>query len=87
LALQRRLHTQPRLPAYYLDNKVSDDAKTAVSAWLQPNAYDKSCGGRDFDRVYTRPLFGRRALLRSAVVTVTIWLVFFFEFIGISAFF
>jgi hypothetical protein len=68
---------------HYLDNKVSDEAKTAISKWLEPKRFDNEEVARAtveiFNRVYTRPLFAWRALLRSAAITTAIWLVFFYE--------
>jgi hypothetical protein len=69
---------------HYLDNRASGQAKKAISGWLQPREYDKA-GVADamveiFDRLYTRPLFGWRALMRSAIFTICMTAVFFYEF-------
>jgi hypothetical protein len=68
---------------HYFDEKISDEAKTAVSAWLQPKEYDKSAVAAAmlemFDRIYTKPLFAWRALFRSALITIGIMLIFLYE--------
>jgi hypothetical protein len=69
---------------HYLDKKVSDEATAAISGWLRPKEYEKAAVAHAiveiFDRVYTRPLLGWRALLRSAAITIIIFLAFFYEF-------
>jgi hypothetical protein len=68
---------------HYLDDKISDEARKAISAWLQPREYDKSAVAAAvlemFDRIYTRPLLSWRALFRSVVVTVGVTAIFVYE--------
>jgi hypothetical protein len=68
---------------HYLDNNVSDEAKTAISGWLQPKQYDKAVVAHAmvaiFDRVYARPLLSWRALFRSAAFTLIIMTIFLYE--------
>jgi hypothetical protein len=68
---------------HYLDNKVSDEGRAAISSWLQPKEYDKAAVAHAiveiFDRVYTRPLLGWRAILRSASITFVVVLIFLYE--------
>jgi hypothetical protein len=68
---------------HYLDGKVSDEAQKAISGWLQPKEYDKVTVARAiveiFDRVYTRPLLGYRALLRSVSFTLVLFVIFLYE--------
>src|SRR6266545_6711219 len=68
---------------HYLDSVASNNAKQALSDWFKAK-YDSSVVANAlvevFDHLYTRPLFGWRALLRSAlfttVLTVIVALVF-----------
>jgi hypothetical protein len=68
----------------YLDEKASQQAKTAISSWLQPREHNKSAVAdamiEIFDRLYTKPLLGWRALMRSALFTVCMSVVFLYEF-------
>src|SRR5215471_825196 len=69
---------------HYLDDKVSDEAKVAISGWLQPKQYDRASVAHAtveiFDRVYTKPLLGWRALLRSASITLIFVFIFLYEY-------
>jgi hypothetical protein len=69
---------------HYLEKKASEQAKTAISGWLQPRGYDKAAVAdamvEIFDRLYTRPLLGWRAFMRSALFTICMTAVFFYEF-------
>jgi hypothetical protein len=60
----------------WLDKKASGPAKKAISGWLVPKEYDQgavqSAILEMFDRVYTYPLFARRAFRRSAVITIAV---------------
>jgi hypothetical protein len=55
-----------------------------ISGWLTPLGYGKDAIGAAllevFDNLYTRPLFGWRAFLRSALFTIAISTVFLLEF-------
>jgi hypothetical protein len=59
----------------YLDERASEEAKTAISNWLRQD-YDKAAVAAAilemFDRLYTRPLLGWRAFVRSALYTLVI---------------
>jgi|SRR5262245_12032030 len=60
---------------HYLDRVSSDEAKQAFSDWFKAK-YDSSVVANAlvevFDRLYTRPLWGWEALLRSALFTTVI---------------
>ena len=64
----------------YLDNEASDPAKNAFVSWFKPLPYDKRAVAdavvEMFDRLYTRPLLGWRAFLRSTLFSVVLALVF-----------
>jgi hypothetical protein len=69
---------------HYLDQNASGPAKKAISTWLQPREYDKTAVAdaviEIFDRLYTRPLLGWRAFMRSALFTICMTVVFVYEF-------
>jgi hypothetical protein len=69
---------------HYLDEKASERAKTAISGWLQPREHNKTAVAdamiEIFDRLYTRPLLGWRAFMRSALFTICMTVVFLYEF-------
>jgi hypothetical protein len=54
---------------HYLDGRASGQAKQAISGWFKPLEYDAPALSAAmvelFDRLYTTPLFGWRAMLRS----------------------
>jgi hypothetical protein len=68
---------------HYLDKNASGPAKKAIAGWLQPKEYDRVAVANAiveiFDRIYTRPLLGWRALTRSALFTVCISAIFLYE--------
>jgi hypothetical protein len=68
---------------HYLDKQVSDEAKKAISGWLQPREYDKAAVAHAmveiFDGLYTQPLLGWRAFLRSACIKLIIMTIFLYE--------
>lgn len=65
----------------FLDKKASPGAKKAISNWIAGPSYDRSGVSAAiveiFDRIYTRPLWGWRAIVRSfafsVIVTAIIW--------------
>jgi hypothetical protein len=67
----------------YLDKKASGQAKRAISGWLKPLDYDKAAVAAAmvevFDRLYTRPLLGWRALSRSALFSIIVSLFVLYE--------
>jgi hypothetical protein len=69
---------------HYLDEKASEPAKAAISSWLQPIKHDKTAVAdamiEIFNRLYTRPLLGWRAFMRSALFTICMTGVFLYEF-------
>jgi len=68
---------------HYFDERISDEAKTAVSEWLLPKKYDKSAVSAAvlemFDRIYTTPLLSWRALLRSVLITTGVTATLIYE--------
>jgi hypothetical protein len=68
---------------HYLDKQASAQAKTAISGWFKPLEYDRAAVAAAtveiFDRLYTRPLLGWRAALRSALFTVVLTAIFVYE--------
>jgi hypothetical protein len=66
---------------HYLDEKASEPAKAAISSWLQPIKHDKTAVAdamiEIFNRLYTRPLLGWRAFMRSALFTICMTGVFY----------
>jgi hypothetical protein len=71
---------------HWLDKKASGAAKKAVSEWVRTREYDKVAVAKAtleiFDRVYTRPLFGWRAFVRSAAITICITIFLSYEFLS-----
>jgi hypothetical protein len=69
---------------HYLDRKASDKAKRAISAWFKPFEYDTATVSSAmielFDGLYTTPLFGWRAMLRSSCFSLAMLIVFVYEF-------
>jgi hypothetical protein len=69
---------------HYLDQNASESAKKAISDWLQPREYHKTAIAdaliEIFDRLYTRPLLGWRAFMRSSLFTICLTVVFLYEF-------
>jgi hypothetical protein len=68
---------------HWLDANASDQAKAAITRLLEFNQYDNAKVARAilevFDRVYTRPLFTWHAFSRSAFITTSVAVIFFFE--------
>jgi hypothetical protein len=75
---------------HWLDGQASEAAKKAVSGWLQPKQFGREAVSlatiEIFDRVYTRPLLGWRALLRSSLITLCATVIFLYEFSLLYAF-
>jgi hypothetical protein len=69
---------------HYLDRKASGKAKQTISAWFKPLAYGTAGVSLAlvelFDRLYTTPLFGWRAMLRSFCLSIVMLIVFIYEF-------
>jgi len=69
---------------HYLDSNASEEAKQAISSWLKPLEYRLAAVSEAmvevFDRLYTRPLLGWRAFMRSALFTICMTAVFVYEF-------
>jgi hypothetical protein len=67
----------------WLDANASDEAKCALSMTMKVRQLSTvrvaSALVEVFDRIYTRPLWGWRAMLRSALFTVLITVAFLFE--------
>src|SRR5262249_45080420 len=68
---------------HFLDDKASGQAKRAISGWLKPLQYDKTAVAAAmvevFDRLYTTPLLGWRAFLRSTSFTLIVTVIFLVE--------
>ena len=68
----------------YLDNKASNSAKGAIAGWLKPLDFNKvnvaSATVELFDRLYTQPLLGWRAFMRSAAFSVVAFFLAMYEF-------
>lgn len=64
---------------HWLDKKVSRPATQAISAWLQPKAYDKAAVSEAiieiFNRLYTAELLSWRAFWRSSVITICMMII------------
>jgi hypothetical protein len=64
----------------WLDKHASTDANSAKAEWLRGESYKTLDFSRGilaaFDRLYTRPLFSRRALFRSGSISVFAYLIF-----------
>src|SRR5882757_2012216 len=58
---------------HWLDKKASGQAKTVTSSWINSSYFDKKQTSEllveVFDRIYTYPLWGWRAILRSVLFT------------------
>jgi hypothetical protein len=69
----------------YAEKKASAQAKRAISEWLNKPLlpYDKAAVAAAmlevFDRIFTRPLWGWRAMLRSALFSIVMMLIYFYE--------
>lgn len=69
----------------YLEKKASPQAKRAISDWLKKPLlpYDKMAVAAAilevFDRIFTRPLWRWRAMLRSVLVSVLMMFIYFYE--------
>jgi hypothetical protein len=65
--------------------KASAPAKKALTEWLQSPRYDKervaSAMLEIFDRLYGKPLFSFRSLIRVAIVAVVLHIIFITEFL------
>jgi hypothetical protein len=76
---------------HYLDKRASRKATKAISEWIGSLQYDKAAVADAlvelFDRLYTRPLFGWRAFVRSAVFTMIMTTIFVYEFFPYTFFF
>lgn len=63
----------------YVDNKASAQAKNAISSWLNSTHIDKRQSAavalEIFDRLYTSPLWGWRAIARSFAYTSIITII------------
>jgi len=61
---------------HYLDRKASGPAKRTISSWINSTYVDKEKGAavalEIFDRIYTAPLWGWRAIARSIVYTTIV---------------
>jgi pimeloyl-ACP methyl ester carboxylesterase len=72
---------------HYLDRKASEDAKQTISSWFTPLEYgtaDVSSAMIElFDGLYTKPLFGWRAMLRSSCISFLLLAFFTYEFIPV----
>jgi len=73
---------------HYLDNQASGQAKKAIAGWFKPLEYDRAAVAAAvveiFDRLYTHPLLGWRAILRSALFTIVITAIFAYEILSIQ---
>jgi hypothetical protein len=71
---------------HYLDTQASAKAKKAIAGWLKPLEYDRAAVAAAmveiFDRLYTRPLLGWRAAMRSAAFTIILTSIFVYELCG-----
>jgi hypothetical protein len=69
---------------------LSAKAKKAISDWLQPMEYDRALVGdaivEVFNRIYTSELMSWSAFARSAVITLIVSSIFYFEMFGVSDF-
>jgi hypothetical protein len=67
----------------WLDTNASDEAKAALASAVKLREYDKkqvaSALVEVFDRLYTRPLFSRRAFIRSALITLLLFVIYIYE--------
>jgi hypothetical protein len=69
---------------HFLDRKASGQAKRAISSWCERRPYDKVAAVtaliETFDRIYTVPLFGWRAMARSALFSIVVTALLVFKF-------
>jgi len=71
---------------HYLDAQASEEVKKTIAVWMtRPPDFNKSQVSdalvQVFDRLYTHPLWGWRALMRSALFTTVIMAVSLYEFL------
>ena len=63
----------------YLERIASPPARKALSAWLLDAPYSQNNVAKlmvdTFDGIYTSPLYGWRAMLRSAVISISVTLI------------
>jgi hypothetical protein len=75
---------------FWLDRNASAQATRAISEWLKGQPYGRIdvrlAITAAFDRLYTSPLLRLRALLRSAMLSSIIWIVYTLYRVGIAAF-
>lgn len=68
---------------HFLDKRASGAAKKALSGWIGSSAYDRTAAAdamvEMFDRLYTRPLLGWRAFIRSSIITLVVTGIFVYE--------
>jgi hypothetical protein len=61
---------------HWIDEKASDNAKSAIAGWFKPLAYDRPAVASAllelFDRIYGHPLFSWNAFMRSSVISLTL---------------
>jgi hypothetical protein len=73
---------------HYLDTQASAQARAAISGWFKPLEYDRAAVAAAvveiFDRLFTRPLLGWRAALRSALFTIVVTAIFAYEILSIQ---
>jgi hypothetical protein len=64
----------------WLDSNASDEAANVISSWLHGRSQNMPDLGNliisAFDRIYTSPLLSLRAFVRSAVISLAIWVLF-----------
>jgi hypothetical protein len=76
---------------HFLDAKASGQAKRAISSWFKPFRHDKAAVAAAmvevFDRLYTTPLLGWRAFLRSTCFTLAVTSIFVVEMFPLRALF
>jgi hypothetical protein len=69
----------------FLDKKASGQAKRSLSSWLKPLPYDHSTVVNvlleAFDNLYTKPLLGWRAIVRSMCFTAVIFAICIYEYV------
>jgi hypothetical protein len=67
----------------YLDKRASKQAKDAIAGWLRRLKYNEAAVAAAtvevFDRLYTRPLLGWRAFVRSMLFTFVMIVIFIYE--------
>src|SRR6478736_2969968 len=71
---------------HYLDKKASAQAKVAIATWFKAIAASQndvsSALVEVFDRIYTQPLLGWRALRRSAIISTTLSIIYYVHLFG-----